>query len=360
MTALATRLLDAPPAAALPHVSLAELLDLVEAAGVTGRGGAGFPTATKIRAVAGARGLVLVGNAMEGEPLSSKDAVLLGRAPHLVAEGLAILGRALGADRRVVGVGQHIDTTGLTRAATPYGVEVVTVPGGFVAGQESALARGLSGAPAIPADPSVRVHVRGVEGRPTLVLNVETLAHVALVARFGTTAVDTALFTLSGAVERPGVVEASWTCSLRDVVDRGRPRPLRAVLVGGYHGTWLSDAELDVPLTDVSIGAGVLHALGTETCPLGVVSDIAGYLAEESAGQCGPCVNALPAIADTVRRLAEGPLDGRLPAEVARLCALAEGRGACAHPDGTVRMVLSAMRVFADEVDLHLSGRCSR
>ncbi|MDO9454753.1 NADH-ubiquinone oxidoreductase-F iron-sulfur binding region domain-containing protein [Nocardioides sp.] len=352
-------LLAAPPADRLPVLSLPELVAAVEAAGLTGRGGAGFPTTTKLRAAAGARGLVVVANAMEGEPLSSKDAVLLARAPHLVLEGLALVSAALGATRRVVGAGSHLPVAALRPVASAYDVEVVVVPGGFVSGQESALVRGLSGLPAVPTDPLVRVTTRGVDGRPTLVLNAETLASVAMAVRFGPAAAASRLLTISGAVEAPGVVEAPRTALLGDVVDRARPGPLRAVLVGGYHGGWVPAGALGTSLADLAVGAGVLHVLGAGTCPLAATARIATYLAGETAGQCGPCVNALPRVADTLARLASGPPDPRLPAEVARLSALAAGRGACAHPDGTVRMVLSAMQVFADDVAAHLEGRCT-
>lgn len=356
-------LLDAPPASSLPRPSLAGLIGVAEAAGLTGRGGGGFPTAAKLRAVAAAGRTrpVVVGNAMEGEPLSHKDAVLLARSPHLVVEGLALVSGALGAGRRVLGVGRHLSLPPtLAPAAAAYGVEVVAVDGGYVAGQESALVRGLAGRPAVPADPSVRVSVRGLDGRPTLVLNAETLAALAVAVRWGPVAAQTRLLTIGGDVARPGVVEVSRTALLRDVAARAEPGPVRAVLVGGYHGTWVPAAVLDTPLADLTVGAGVVHVLGPVRCPLAATAQVAAYLAGESAGQCGPCVNALPRVADTLARLAAGPPDPRLPGEVALLSALAAGRGACAHPDGTVRMVLSAMRVFADDVVAHVEGRCLR
>lgn len=359
MSTTTVRLLDAPPAATVPQVSLAELAGLAEAARLTGRGGAGFPTATKLRAVAGAAGLVVVANAMEGEPLSGKDAVLLARVPHLVVEGLLVLGRALGAARLVLAAGSHVPTHAVGAVAAAAGVEVRSVGGGFVAGQESAVARALSGLAPVPADPRVRVHQRGVDGRPTLVLNAETVAQLALLARWGPGAVGSRLFSLSGAVGAPGVVEAPTTSLLADVVAAGRPTSVSAVLVGGYHGTWLPAADLDVAACDAPVGAGVLHVLGAGECGLRRTAEVASYLAGAVAGQCGPCVNALPRIADTVARLASGERDPRLPAEVARLAVLARGRGACAHPDGTVRMVLSAVTVFAEDVDAHLDGRCT-
>lgn len=363
---------DAP----LPRLDLAGLLDLVEAAGLTGRGGAGFPTAIKLRAVAEAgRSPVVVGNAMEGEPLSHKDAVLATHSPHLLVDGLTIVGRALGARRRILALGPDVPADAVEEAARRRGrVEVARLTGGFVAGQESALVNQLEGRPPVPRDPLTRITTRGVGGRPTLVLNAETLAHLALAARHG---VDwwrdggrhddpgTSLFTVSGAVGHPGVVEAARGTRLGDVLRPTQPIDPVAVLVGGYHGAWVPASVLDIPLTrtalepyDATVGAGVLHVLGRDDCPLWVASDIADYLAGESAGQCGPCINGLPRIADSLKRLANWSPDRSLPAEIDRLRLLVTGRGACAHPDGTARMVASTMRVFADHVDAHLAGWC--
>ena len=128
---------------------------------------------------------MVVGNALEGEPLSQKDAVLVTRAPHLVVEGLAIVGRALGAHQTVLALGPRVAAGPAQAVARDHGVEVRSLRGGFVAGQESALVSQLDGRAPVPRDPLVRVTTRGVERRPTLVLNAETLAHLALVARFG-------------------------------------------------------------------------------------------------------------------------------------------------------------------------------
>ncbi|MFC4786984.1 NADH-ubiquinone oxidoreductase-F iron-sulfur binding region domain-containing protein [Nocardioides sp. MAHUQ-72] len=368
------RLLAEPPADGLPTPTLDRLLALIEESGLTGRGGAGFPTAIKVRAVTEGRAPVVVGNAMEGEPLSHKDAVLLTRAPHLVADGLAVVGRALGAHETVLAIGPEIRPDAARRAARARGVRVARLRGGFVAGQESALVNQLEGRPAVPRDPLVRVTTKGVGGRPTLVLNAETLAQLALLVRHGVawfreagTPEDpgTSLFTLSGAVAHPGVVEAARGGRLGDVLSPAVPVDPVAVLVGGYHGAWLPASALDTPLSNpdlrpwgASVGAGVLHVLGRGSCPVRAAADIAAYLAGESAAQCGPCVNGLPRMADALRRLADLAPDRGLPAEIDRLRLLVTGRGACAHPDGTTRMVASTMRVFDDHVAAHLSGQC--
>jgi NADH:ubiquinone oxidoreductase subunit F (NADH-binding) len=377
MTGTRRLLLDADRHGPLPRLALDALLATVSESGLTGRGGGGFPTASKVRAVVSGSGKpVVVGNGLEGEPLSAKDAVLLDHNPHLVLDGLDVLARALRARRAALALGPDLDPGPVAEAARGRRVEVVSVEGGFVAGQESALVNQLNGRPPLPGDSFTRVTESGVDGRPTLVLNVETLAHLALVVRHGAgwfrelgtpDEPGTSLFTISGAVRRPGVVEAPRGTAIREVLAPAEPEPssarVQAVLVGGYHGAWVTD--LDVPLTaaalkpyGASVGAGVLHVLGADACPLAFAAEVVDYLAGESAAQCGPCLNGLPHLAGLLHRLASGVRDPALPGEVTRMARLVTGRGACAHPDGSARFVVSTLRVFGDHVAAHLEGWC--
>jgi NADH:ubiquinone oxidoreductase subunit F (NADH-binding) len=350
---------------------------MVDRSGLTGRGGAGFPTGVKLHAVAdGRRRPVVVGNAMEGEPLSAKDAVLLARNPHLVLDGLELLGRALRSRRTILAVHEHLEVSAVSRALTGRRTELVRLGGGFVAGQESALVNRLNGRAPLPGDPLRRVWECGVEGRPTLVLNVETLAQLALVARHGPTrfrstgTVDdpgTSLLTISGAVHRPGVIEVPRGTRLVDAIASAQPSDPVAVLVGGYHGAWIPGSALDVSLTrsalaafGASVGAGVLHVLGADVCPLQVATRVTDHLAAESARQCGPCVNGLPHLATAMRRLATGARDDALPGDIERVARMVSGRGACAHPDGAARFLSSTLTVFGSHVQEHLRGRCPR
>jgi ferredoxin len=141
------------------------------------------------------------------------------------------------------------------------------------------------------------------------------------------------------------------------------------VLIGGYHGMWL-DAETayQVPVgreglasAGGAFGSGIVLALGDGTCPLGEVSRIANYLAGESAGQCGPCKLGLPSIARALAAIVDG--SGGIEAlDVARRAAATiNGRGACGHPDGTTRFVLSALEVFTEDLAAHVfHSSCGR
>ncbi|NKQ56921.1 NADH-quinone oxidoreductase subunit F [Amycolatopsis sp. K13G38] len=350
----------------------------LEAAGLTGRGGAGFPVARKLATVAAGRDAVVIGNGAEGEPASRKDHTLLVRAPHLVLDGLQLAAEAVRASEAYLYVpaGKASDAVRAALAERAgwdaIAVRVVHAPEAFVSGQESAVVSAIEGRPARPADRLALTAHSGVRGRPTLVQNVETLAHIAQIARYGAdwfrrrgTAAEpgTFLATVSGAVTRPGVREFEVGVPLREVL--GETGDLRAVLIGGYHGTWVPAAGLRTPMSREGLrpiggspGAGVVIALGAGECGLAAATKVVGYLAEQSARQCGPCLRGLPAIAQTMTALADGG-GPDLAARVAWLADLVEGRGACHHPDGTARFVRSTLSVFGDEIAWHLRGGCA-
>ena len=175
----------------------------------------------------------------------------------------------------------------------------------------------------------------------------------------------TTLVTISGAVVHPGVVEVDRGTPLVDVANRAIPLgPTQALLVGGYGGAWVGPSHFTTPYASLPLraigaaaGVGVVVVLGKDACGLMESARIAHYLAGQSAGQCGPCVYGLPAIADDLTRLARGQVDPGLPARLARRLGEVDGRGACRHPDGAVRLVRSALRVFADDVSAHADGR---
>ena len=258
-------------------------------------------------------------------------------------------------------------------------LHVATVPDRFVAGEETALVHHLNGGPPSPTTVPPRPFEHGVDGRPTLVQNVETVAHVALIARYGASwfrrvgtrgEPGTALFTVSGAVRRPGVHEAELGIPLHELVELsgGVTKAPQAFLVGGYFGTWFTAADArTLTLEDACLGAwgGRLGAraivvLPEAACGLAETARVSRFLADESAGQCGPCVHGLSAIAATLER-ATTIQGGDERDRLTRWCTQLLGRGACRHPDGAVRFVASAMVAFADEFEAHcVHRRCNR
>jgi NADH:ubiquinone oxidoreductase subunit F (NADH-binding) len=361
-----------------------DLIAEVELAGLTGRGGAGFPTARKLAAVAARRHSIVIGNGTEGEPASAKDKVLMATSPHLVLDGAAVAAELVGAAQAIVVAHPAVteivaEAAAERRLARLDRVRLSVVQGAdrFVAGEASAVVRWLERGVPKPKPTPPRLSERGLHGRPTLVQNVETLAHLALIARYGAAwfrAVGTSaepgsmLVTLVGAVEYPGVYEVAIGTSVADVLARGgdQAEPFGALLIGGYFGRWVDYARAaalplsDAGLKDVGagVGAGLIAALPADACGLSETARIARYLADESAGQCGPCVFGLDAIAGQMERLAVGR-GADLAALDRWIGQLRSGRGACKHPDGTVAMVASALRTFEGEVRQHLRGWCT-
>ena len=361
------------------------LIHTIESAGLTGRGGAAFPTHRKLTAVADQKGVpVVVGNGAEGEPASDKDKTLLWSSPHLVLDGLQLAAETVGARRAYLYVHRnpqlvHRLESALAERATArldrLEVQLVSAPPRFLAGEESALASRVQGGPALPRFTPPRVFESGVKGAPTLVQNVESLAQLALISRHGP-----AWFRSVGTEAEPGsmlttvrlanggggVTEVAIGTPISRLL-RLSELPARAVLVGGYHGAWLTPEQAgrltlsnaDLRPLGAAVGAGVLAALPADRCGLVESARVVQYLALESAGQCGPCLNGLPSIAATFAQIAERRSSPSAPHDLQRWSSLVERRGACHHPDGTVRFLRSALTVFADEVALHEAGGCS-
>jgi NADH:ubiquinone oxidoreductase subunit F (NADH-binding) len=371
-----------PPAAPV-RTERAELIGEVELAGLAGRGGAGFPTARKLAAVAARSNAVVIANGTEGEPVSAKDKVLMAQSPHLVLDGAAAAAGLVGAPEAIIVA--HPAVADLLTAACrdrrraridQVRLSVVPAAEAFVGGEASAVVHWLEHRIPKPSSKPRRLSERGLHGRPTLVQNVETLAHLALITRYGAAwfgAVGTPrepgsmLVTLAGAVRHPGVYEVEIGIPIGAVLDLagGPSGPLGGLLVGGYFGGWVDAVQAaDRPLSSeglaglgAGLGAGLIGALPADVCGLAEAARIARYLASESAGQCGPCVFGLDAIAGQLERLASG----RGPDLLALrrwIGQVGHGRGACKHPDGTVAMVASALRTFGGEIERHASGWC--
>ncbi|MGB6771290.1 MAG: NADH-ubiquinone oxidoreductase-F iron-sulfur binding region domain-containing protein [Candidatus Dormiibacterota bacterium] len=368
-----------------------DLIQRIRASGLRGRGGGGFPVSEKLAAVAASTGFrnqaVVVANASESEPASAKDRLLLSLRPHLVIDGIEVAARAVGATRAYICVSQRSDhvVRALQQALRerrearllPVAVEVVPAARTFVGGDETALLSWIAGgAPRPTVVPPLPAH-RGLTGRPTLVQNAESLAHLALISRFGPDwfrrvgtkeEPGTMLVTVSGCVTRAGVYEVPVGVRLSDVLDSsGWSRETGVVLVGGYFGSWVNRqdaAEKDLSRAslatcDAAPGAGVIVALPESACGVKETAAVVDWLAAESSGQCGPCVHGLSAVAACLAQLASPGTARR--ADIGRLlrwCNEIEGRGACRHPDGVIKLVRSCLRVFAPEVEAHRSGRC--
>lgn len=361
-----------------------DLLDWADAVDLRGRGGAAFPFARKARGVraalrSGRAPALVVGNGSEGEPASAKDARLLQATPHLVLDGVELAAVSVGAFEARLVVGSAAAARSLAdavaeRGGGPVRTTVVPVADRFVTGESSAAVRAAEGRRAVPAFTVRRTADGGVNGRPTLVSNVETLAQLAVLARHGVDGYRTA-----GTAPEPGttlltlhrgngaeVVEVAYGTPLADLLCGADVGP--ALLLGGYHGTWVPAAvaatavlsRAGLAAVDATLGAGVIVALPSGTCPLVEAAPVVRMLADESSGQCGPCVHGLRAVADRVGQLAAGRCPPEGLGQLERWQRLLPGRGACGHPDGVVRFVASLLTAFPTEVAMHQHDACGR
>jgi NADH:ubiquinone oxidoreductase subunit F (NADH-binding) len=362
----------------------------VRESGLLGRGGGGFPTATKFDVAAESPGPALVVvNASEGEPASSKDQTLLELRPHLVLDGAQLAAVAVGADDIVIYThASHAKANESLRAAlaergalagddaTRPRVRLVEAPDTYIAGETSAVVSYLDGRGAIPSRgliPAARV---GVGQRPTVVNNVETLAHLALIARYGAAwfrqagsreAPGSTLLTLVGAVREPGlVVEVVGPATIGEVLKTygALERIPRAVLLGGYEGTWMPGEDAwctpverhSLAQLGTSLGCGVVAVIDDETCGLAHTARLVTWLAGQSAGQCGPCIFGLPTLSEQFDLVVAGRARKGDLRKLRELATSIRGRGACAHPTGVVTLIESALDTFAAELKSHLRG----
>jgi NADH:ubiquinone oxidoreductase subunit F (NADH-binding) len=376
----------------LPSGGRAAVIHELEQSGLLGRGGAGFPVGRKWRSVAeraNGGGAVVLVNGAEGEPLSHKDRTLLGLRPHLVLDGAQLAADAIGADEVVLYVGEGHDGAVealqragaeriAARAGLPVPVRISRAPDRYVAGEESAAVHFVNAGDARPVTTPPRPFERGVAGLPTLVQNVESLAHAALIARKGAAwyrepgrgeTRGTAVVTLTVPGGRPRVreIELGQTIGAIAATEAGagtaalRPETTQAILLGGYFGRWVGaerawDLALDpaqLRSEGLAFGAGIVAFLSNATCPIVATARIAEYMAAQSAAQCGPCVFGLRSIADAMGRLSR--LEGHRDDwdNVERWAAQVKNRGACRHPDGAVGMLESALLTFEGELERH-------
>jgi NADH:ubiquinone oxidoreductase subunit F (NADH-binding) len=366
-----------------------DLITTLESSGLLGRGGAGFPVGRKWRSMAGRKAgrAVIVANGAEGEPPSFKDRTLMANRPHLVLDGAALAAEAVDADEIILYVGEEHEAAlaAMRRAMRERRGDIlrpmrlVEAPSGYVAGEASAAVHAINAGDARPTTTPPRMSQVGVGGHPTLVQNVESLAAAALIARHGDewyrsagrlAIKGTALVTVTGPVREPGVREIELGTPLGEVLEAagGRREDLSAVVLGGYFGTWTgADEAWDLPLDPavmfehgLTFGCGIVGALGAAACGVSATAEIMGFMARESAGQCGPCVYGLRAIAEAIRRIAHGAGTGQDQDNLVRWVSLVPGRGACHHPDGAAGLMVSAMAAFGPEIDYHVrTGRCS-
>jgi NADH-quinone oxidoreductase subunit F len=353
-----------------------------------GRGGAAFPTGVKWEAVATqpVRPHYFVCNADESEPGTFKDRILMEEDPFSVLEALTIAGYATGAEQGFVYLRgeyplalrrlQHAVETARARGflgadvmgeGFAFDVEIRRGAGAYIAGEETALFNSIEGRRAEPRNKPPFPVTHGLFGKPTGINNVETLVNVLEILRIGGPAyaevgtadsTGTRLFCVSGSVQRPGLFEVEFGTTLRHLLQLagGLPqgRRLRAVLLGGAAGAFVTPDELDMPLSfegarrlGVTLGSGVVMVFDDEMDLVDVVLRIAAFFRDESCGQCVPCRVGTARQEEVLRRLASGRELGTREQELALLDDLAQVMGdasICGLGQTAAHAVRSAVR----------------
>ncbi|UXA06079.1 hypothetical protein KXD96_24930 [Mycobacterium sp. SMC-2] len=363
------------------------LLSEVETSGLVGRGGAAFPLAVKLRTVRDngrlADGAVVVANGEEGEPASVKDRWLLRNRPHLILDGLRLAAAMVGAERAYVYVSDpeaahsvgaalgELDPAALGNVT----VEMSTVQPGYVAGEETAAVRAINGGPAKPTDKPPRPFESGVDERPTLVSNVETLANLPFLQRHGSAAFrsqgtslspGTFLATITGAGRTPVLYELPLGLPFTELLALHGVSPdhVRGALMGGYFAGLLNRSVLETTLDHETmrrlgsgLGCGAISVI-TDDCPVAVAASVLAYFDRENAGQCGSCFNGTAAMAAVACALRDDAATAEDVQRLRRWSVLLRGRGACATLDAATNVAASLLAQFPGEVTAHLDGTC--
>ena len=324
------------------------LIDDVKASGLVGRGGAAFPTGVKWEGVAQQERTpkYVVCNADESEPGTFKDRVLMEGDPFAIVEAMTIAAYAVGAEEGYIYVRGEYSRAyerlqnavaqataaghlgkGILGSDFSFRIHVRRGAGAYVCGEETALFESIEGRRGQPRQKPPFPTTHGLFGQPTVINNVETLANIPHIVLKGAewfrsqgpeSAPGPKLFSISGAVRRPGVYEADMNVTLRQLIEEygGGVREggkLQAVLVGGAAGTFVSPKDLDVPMSfeglrqvGASPGSGAVMVIDNRVDMWAILRRIARFFAHESCGKCYPCQLGTQRQLEIVERMASG------------------------------------------------------
>ena len=381
-----------------------EIIDLVKASGLRGRGGAGFPTGLKWQFVLKdtPKPKYICCNADESEPGTFKDHVLMERNPHLLIEGCAIACYAIGAKVAYIyirGEFYHVQQVLEAEIAKAYkagflgknifgsgfdcDVFVHRGAGAYEAGEETALIESLEGKRAQPRIKPPFPAVAGLYQCPTAVNNVETLCNVPLIMMNGPewfTALGPEknggpkLYCISGHVKRPGVYEASMHTTLRELIYGEQfaggmidDRPFKALIPGGSSVPLLLDKDLDTPASfdDVQkagslLGSAGLIVLNDTVCMVWLAKNLLYFYRHESCGKCTPCREGGDWLFKLLTRIEQGEGQARDIDLLFGVASNITGKTLCAFGDAAATPVLTTLKLFRHEFEAHVrEGRCT-
>ena len=375
--------------------------EAVKAAGLRGRGGAGYPTWKKWEMVASQQDAVryLCCNAAEDEPGTFKDRYLLRANPHQMIEGVILAAYAVGAGEAYLFINcRYEEEIAFMEAAlqearahghwggseseqgTGISLKICPSPGTYVAGEETALLEVIEGKVAAPrAKPPYYPAMHGLFGKPTVVNNAETLSNIPFIVREGPArfravgcgAPGTMVFTLTGEVNRPGLYERPLGMPLGALIDecgggvKGGLR-LKAAFPGGPSTQVIpaggADAHLDFDALKAAgsgLGTGAVIVMSEASCMVKTAIRYARFFAKESCGQCPPCTLGTVHLAELLEKIEAGDADVGDVKQLAQVCDMVKGRGQCFLLTGAAIAVESIFMHFREEFDDHIrAGGC--
>jgi NADH-quinone oxidoreductase subunit F len=378
-----------------------EIIELVKASGLRGRGGAGFPTGMKWQFVdKKTTPRYIACNADESEPGTFKDHLLMERNPHLLIEGCAIGCYAIGAKTAYIYIrGEFLHVQAVLERAIDEAyargflgknilgsgfdcdVFVHRGAGAYEAGEETALLESLEGKRAQPRNKPPFPAVVGLYGKPTAVNNVETLCNVPLIVLKGAEWYASVgpeknggpkLYCVSGHVKRPGVYEASMNITLRELIDGfaggvREGRTLKAVIPGGSSVPILMPDQLDTQASFDAIqkagsllGSAAIVVLDDTTCMVWLAENLLHFYRHESCGKCTPCREGTDWLHKILRRIESG--DGQMQ-DLDLLSSISgniAGKTLCAFGAAAVTPVVTTLKHFRHEYEAHIrEGKCT-
>lgn len=375
------------------------IIDQVEASGLRGRGGGGFLTARKWRLVAAGTGeKVVICNGDEGDPGAFMDRSIMETSPYSVLEGMLLAGYAVGAQRGIVYVRNEYPTAvARMRAAVhelrergilgsaifgsdfSFDIDVVEGGGAFVCGEETALIESLMGRRGTPLARPPFPAESGLDHRPTLVNNVETLACVPWIVQHGAdrfaalgtaNSAGTKVFSLAGKVRHGGLVEVPLGTTIRELVEHyggGVPggRQFKAVQIGGPSGGCIPAELVDTPLDYEALrelgaimGSGGVVVLDDTDCMVDVARYFLEFTQQESCGHCTFCRVGTKKLLDILERICQGHATHRELAEAETLSRSIVLGSLCGLGKTAPNPVLTTLRYFREEYEAHLEGKC--
>ncbi|MBW3665293.1 MAG: NADH-quinone oxidoreductase subunit NuoF [Actinobacteria bacterium] len=379
-----------------------EIIEIVKDSGLRGRGGAGFPTGMKWGFVAQDTGkpIYVVCNADEGEPGTFKDRELMERDPHALVEGMVVAGLALNSEHGMIYLrGEFAHAGRRLRAAIAEAYEAgylgddvlgsgkrhhLTIhrgAGAYICGEETALLDSLEGRRGQPRLRPPFPATHGLYGCPTTVNNVETIASVPLIVlngadwfrQWGTEkSPGFKLMCIAGEVERPGNYEFALGTPVRQMLEHvGGMKDGREVSFwhpGGSSTPFLTAEHLDLPYAfeEISeagslLGTGAISFFSTESCIVDVTLRFTEFYEHESCGKCTPCREGTYWLSQILRRIEVGRGREDDLAVLQDVCDNIFGRSFCALGDGATSPIVSSLKYFADDYELHIAqGRCPK